>query len=161
MPVNATIPATKASLAARRPAGYLDGYLALCTAFPLAPITSKSQLREAGKVMDRLAVIDEDKATQAEADYLAVLTDLYEAGERLLFPDAFAEIEASAKQSTGLDVLKYLCEQHHMSGGDLGRLLGNRQLGNAILRGDRQLSKSNIRVLAAHFCVSADVLMRE
>jgi antitoxin component HigA of HigAB toxin-antitoxin module len=39
-------------------------------------------------------------------------------------------------------------------------LLGNRQLGAAILRRQRQLSKEHVLKLADHFKVSADLLLR-
>ena len=42
-----------------------------------------------------------------------------------------------------------------MSVSDLGRLLGQRELGSKILRGDRELSKAHIRTLANHFRVTA------
>ena len=140
---------------------YLDDYLALCTAFPLAPIASKGKLREAEKVLDRLAVVDEGRMTRAQSDYLTVLTDLYEAAERRLFAVELAGLEASLDCISGVDALRFLLDQNGMSGGDLGRLLGNRQLGNAILRGDRQLSKGHIRTLADHFAVSADLFLKD
>jgi antitoxin component HigA of HigAB toxin-antitoxin module len=34
---------------------------------------------------------------------------------------------------------------------DIGRILGSRSLGAAILRGDRQISKENALKLASHF----------
>ena len=50
-------------------------------------------------------------------------------------------------------------EGHDMSASDLGRLLGNRELGPAILRGDRQLSKKHIQILSKHFAVSSDLFL--
>ena len=139
--------------------GYLGEYLRLCAAFPLAPISSKAKLRAAERTMDRLAVIDEDRLTRAQADYLSVLTDLYEAAERRLYAAELAELDESLAAIDAVDSLRHLLEQNEMSGSDLGRLLGNRQLGNAILRRERQLSKEHIRVLASHFRVSADLLL--
>ena len=138
---------------------YLGEYLSLCAAFPLAPILTKAKLRKAEKVMDGLAIIDEERITAARSDYLAVLTDLYEAAERRLFVGELADLQRSLDAITAIDSLKFLLGQHGMSGGDLGRLLGNRQLGSAILRGDRQLSKAHIRTLADHFAVSADLFL--
>jgi antitoxin component HigA of HigAB toxin-antitoxin module len=40
---------------------------------------------------------------------------------------------------------------HGMSASDLGRLLGNRSLGSAVLRGIRQLGRANIRTICKHF----------
>jgi hypothetical protein len=44
-----------------------------------------------------------------------------------------------------LETLRFLLESNDMSGSDLGRLLGSRQLGPKILGGTRQLSKAHIR----------------
>jgi HTH-type transcriptional regulator/antitoxin HigA len=52
-----------------------------------------------------------------------------------------------------------LMEMSGMSESDLGRLLGERSLGNAVLSGRRSLSKSHIRALADHFKVSADLFL--
>jgi antitoxin component HigA of HigAB toxin-antitoxin module len=40
---------------------------------------------------------------------------------------------------------------HGLSASGIGRILGSRSLGPAILRGDRQISKENALKLAAHF----------
>ncbi len=45
--------------------------------------------------------------------------------------------------------------QAGLSASDLGRLLRNRGLGATLLAGRRQLSKTHIRVLAAHFRLEA------
>ncbi len=59
-----------------------------------------------------------------------------------------------AAQGDPLTMLKYLMQESRMTQADLGRLLGNRALASLILNGRRQLSKSHIRKLAAHFKVS-------
>lgn len=60
---------------------------------------------------------------------------------------------------SGLDSLKYLLEQSNMTASDLGVLLGNRSLGSKILRGERELSKAHLRILAAHFKVDAGLFL--
>ena len=145
--------------AARGTPTYIDEYVALCTTLPLAPIETKKELKAAGKVIDALAVIGEDRLTRAQADYLSVLTDLFEDAESRLYADELADLQKEVDALTGLDSLKHLVEQHDMSGSDLGRLIGNRSLGNAILRGDRQLSKDHIKVLSGHFGVDAGVFL--
>jgi antitoxin component HigA of HigAB toxin-antitoxin module len=52
---------------------------------------------------------------------------------------------------TPLDILRSLLEDHKMTAADLGRLLGNRSLGSAILRGERGLSQAHIKILSARF----------
>lgn len=130
-----------------------DDYLNLVRRFPLVPIKSETHLREAFKVIDALSIIDEGRLTDGQADYLLVLTDLVERYEERHFP-----IGRAFKD--GIEALQYLLDEHQMTASDLGRLLGSRQLGAAILRRDRQLSKSQIVKLCDHFKVSADLLLR-
>jgi HTH-type transcriptional regulator/antitoxin HigA len=129
-------------------------YLELVRQFPLIPIRSESCFKEAMKVIDELSVIVEGKLKPGQSDYLMVLTDLVEKYE-----DAHCPLEEGFDD--GVEALKYLLDQREMTASDLGRLLGNRQMGAAILRRSRQLSKANLLKLAAHFNVTADLLLRE
>ena len=52
-------------------------------------------------------------------------------------------------------MLKFLVEQHGMSVADLGKLVGGPSLASMILKGDRELSKAKILLLAKHFGVAA------
>ena len=82
----------------------------------------------------------------AQADYLDALATFVKAyeDERYARNDTF---------ETPLEALKAIMEEHDMSGSDLGRLLGNRTLGPAILSGNRGLSQAHIKTLAKHFSV--------
>jgi HTH-type transcriptional regulator / antitoxin HigA len=59
-----------------------------------------------------------------------------------------------------LDVLRSLLDDHGMTASDLGRLLGNRELGSKLLRGERQLSKQHIIKLADYFKLSPAAFMQ-
>lgn len=131
-----------------------DDYLDLVRRFPLAPIKNDHHLQEAFKMIDRLSIIDENKLSAGQADYLIVLSDLVEKYE-----DEHHSINLS--RLDGIDVLKHLLEENGMNASDLGRLLGNRQLGAAILHRQRQLSKGHIIKLSERFKVSADVFLQE
>ena len=130
-----------------------DDYLQLVKRFPLVPIRSAGHLRDAFSVLDELSAIDEDRLTQGQGDYLSVLTDLVEKYE-----DQHDPLHGGFED--GIAALEYLLGQHGMTASDLGRLLGNRQLGSAILRRQRQLSKDHVLKLADHFKVSANLLLR-
>ena len=55
----------------------------------------------------------------------------------------------------GVEFLKYLLENHHLSGADLSRLPGaSRHLGPMILRGEREITAEHARVLGKHFALS-------
>ncbi|MBM3225887.1 MAG: hypothetical protein FJZ47_19115 [Candidatus Tectomicrobia bacterium] len=61
-----------------------DTYLALIHAFPLRPLRSEGELDEAMDVLDTL--VGKETLTTAEADYLAVLSDLVEQYEADFHP---------------------------------------------------------------------------
>lgn len=100
--------------------------------------------------MDRLAVLD--KRTRDQEDYLATLI--------LLVEDYEGADEDDTDDIEPLEVLKYLMQGHGMSASDLGRLLGERTLGPAIVRGDRELSKTHIRILCKHFGVGPELFFK-
>lgn len=142
-------------MATHAPTGTRIGkdYFDLVKRFPLLPIRSEGHLTRAFKLIDELSIIDEDKLTTGQAAYLAVLSGLvaqYE-DEHHALPEAFKD---------GVDALRYLVQQSGMTASDLGRLLGNRQLGAAILRRQRQLSKAHLVRLAEHFRVSTDLFLK-
>ncbi len=58
-----------------------------------------------------------------------------------------------------LAALKFLVAEHGMTASDLGRLLGNRTTGAAILSGRRSLSKTHIKKLAGHFKVQPGLFL--
>lgn len=133
-----------------------DDYLSLVLAHPLKAIHTADDLRAAYKVLDTLSVVDEDKLSPGQADYLMALTDLIWAYEQQHRPVDLRH----GDNADGVDILSMLLAERHLSASDLGRLLGKRQLGSAILRRERQLSKSHVLTLAAHFGVSTDLLLR-
>jgi HTH-type transcriptional regulator/antitoxin HigA len=116
-------------------------YAGLVRMFPPRPIHDKVDLANATEIVDALAGHD---LTRDQEDYLDVLSDLLQKYE-----DEHSPMRRAA--STPLERLRFLVEQAEMSASDLGRLLGNRGLGSLVLRGQRQLSKTHIRILAEHF----------
>lgn len=129
-----------------------ESFEALCRLHMLRPIQDKVDFENAQEVADALAVLDH--RTKDQDDYLETLSTLMEKYE-----DKHAAIDTARLDPIG--TLKYLMSGHDMSASDLGRLLGHRELGPAILRGDRQLSKSHILTLSKHFGVGVGVLLKE
>jgi antitoxin component HigA of HigAB toxin-antitoxin module len=115
---------------------------------PLRPINDDVDLENATGIVDVLSLFKDPTADQA--DYLETLTTLIEKYEADVFDD---------KASGPLDLLQELMAGHGMNASDLGRLLGERSLGAAILRGDRQLSKAHIKVLSTHFKVDPGLFL--
>lgn len=102
------------------------------------------------EMIDRLTSLP--KLTADQGEYLETLTILFEAYEK-----EHERIHTS--HLLPLDVLNVLLESNGMSGSDLGRLLGNRELGPKLLNGSRQLSKAHIRRLADRFKVDAGLFL--
>jgi len=121
----------------------------MCRMLPLRPIHDKADYDNAIEMLDSIVGFDLNKD---QTDYLIALTTLVGAYE-----DEHYAMELTEK--TGLDALKYLLEQNNMTASDLGLLLGNRSLGSKILRGDRDLSKSHLRILAERFKVDASLFL--
>lgn len=121
----------------------------LCRMLPPRPIHDEAEYDNAIEMLDSLVGFE---LNEDQLDYVEVMSTLAGAYE-----DEHHAIDTS--EITGLDALKYLLEQSGMTASDLGNLLGNRSLGSKILRGERELSKRHIRVLADRFKVSADLFL--
>jgi HTH-type transcriptional regulator/antitoxin HigA len=122
-------------------------YAELVALFPLRPLHDEVDYDNALEVAE--ALVGSVGLSKDQADYLDVLTDIIQKYE--------TRRHAVGGRGTPLDTLKRMLKEQDMGGSDLGRLLGNRPLGSAILRGERQLSKTHIRILAEHFKVSTDL----
>lgn len=121
-------------------------FASLNSLHPLRPIRDEVDYDNAVAVIDPLAVLDH--RTPDQEDYLETLATLVSQ-----YDDAYYAADLSGLST--LDSLKYLMELHQINGSQLGELLGNnRSLGGKILRGERQLSKAHIRILADRFKVS-------
>lgn len=116
--------------------------------FILRPIHSKTDYKKAMRVASDLA--SRVHLTRVQSDYLEVLTSNITAYEDKRF---------EGRKHAPLDILKFLVSENGMTGSDLGRVLGNRTLGPAILRGVRSLSKAHIKRLAEHFSVDPGLLL--
>jgi len=124
-------------------------FAGLCRLLPLRPIRDKADYDNAIEMLDSLVGF---RLNQDQTDYVEVMTTLVGAYE-----DAHHAIDTS--DISGLDSLKFLLEQSGMTASDLGNLLGNRSLGSKILRGERELSKAHLRILADRFKVNAGLFL--
>jgi HTH-type transcriptional regulator/antitoxin HigA len=122
-------------------------YAELVALFPLRPLHDEVDYDNALEVAKTL--VGSVDLTDDQADYLDVLTDIIQKYE--------ARRHAVDRRGMPLDTLRRMLNEQGLNASDLGRLLGSRPLGSAILRGERELSKAHIRVLADHFKVSTDL----
>lgn len=128
---------------ARIPASF-NRLKALCA---LRPINDRIDLKNAGEVIDRLAVLGH--RTRDQDDYLATLILLSEAYEAEEIADAL-----DRGKSSGLDALKYMMDGRGMKQADLARLLGIGASGvSMILSGSRPITADHARKLAKHFAI--------
>ena len=119
-------------------------YQGLVRMFPLRPLHDKVDLANATEIADAMAGHD---LNRDQEDYFAVLATLIDEYER-------ADRPQPRRKHDPVGNLIFLMEQHQMNASDLGRLLGQRELGSKLLRKERQLSKTIIAKLADHFQVS-------
>ena len=121
----------------------------LCRMLPPRPIHNETDYDNAIEMLDSLVGFD---LNPDQDDYLVVMTTLV--GE---YEDEHHAIDTS--EVSGMDALKFLLEQNDMTASDLGELLGNRSLGSKILRGERELSKTHLRILSKRFKVDAGLFL--
>jgi HTH-type transcriptional regulator/antitoxin HigA len=121
----------------------------LCRLLPLRPIRDETDYDNAIEVLDSLVG---HKLNKDQFDFIEALTILVGAYED-------EHHAADTSRVTGLDALKYLLEQNELTASDLGELLGNRSLGSKILRGERALSKTHLRILAKRFNVEPGLFL--
>jgi antitoxin component HigA of HigAB toxin-antitoxin module len=124
-------------------------YAELVALFPLRPLHDEIDYNNALEMAESLVGLVD--LNEDQADYLDILTDIIQKYD--------AHRHAIGGRSAPLETLKRILKEQGLSGSDLGRLLGSRALGGAILRGQRQLSKAHIRLLADHFKVSTDLFL--
>jgi HTH-type transcriptional regulator / antitoxin HigA len=124
-------------------------YAGLVALLPPRPIHDDIDLRNAFEMIDRLAGFHLSKDQE---DYLEALSTFVEAYERERFPMHESSV-------TPLAALRFLLGEHGLGASDLGRLLGNRTLGAAILSGRRGLSKAHVKKLAEHFKVDPGLFL--
>jgi HTH-type transcriptional regulator/antitoxin HigA len=117
---------------------------------PPAAIHDDVAYENAIEVVNKLTSLP--KPTAGQLKYLDTLTILIERYE-----DDTEGVEPQG--ANALAVLRFLIEDRGMNASDVGRILGDRSLGSKILSGDRELSKSHIKILAKHFNVSPALLL--
>jgi HTH-type transcriptional regulator / antitoxin HigA len=135
------------AVAARNMPGRFTDLVAL---LPAHVIRDKLDYDNVIEFMDKL--LARPKLTKGQTEFFetwSVLVGAYE--------DEHYAIDTSG--ISGLDALKYLLDENDMTASDLGNLLGNRSLGSKILRGERELSKAHLRILADRFKVDAGLFL--
>jgi HTH-type transcriptional regulator/antitoxin HigA len=124
-----------------------DTYLALMRTFPLRPLRSETDLAEALTLID--ALVTKDRLTAAEADYLAVLSDVVEQYEAQAHPIPPASDAA---------LLQHLLEAQEVTPVEVAQATGLAAATlAAVLAGHQRLTREQVGTLARSFHVSPSV----
>jgi HTH-type transcriptional regulator/antitoxin HigA len=125
----------------------LDGYLELVRRFPLRPIHNERELDRATAIINSL--LDRDRLTAAEQDYLDVLGDLVERYEDKHHP---------IDDVSDAGLLEHLIEAKGVTQAAVawGTGIAESRL-SEVLRGKRQLTRTQITKLAMYFHVAPAV----
>jgi HTH-type transcriptional regulator/antitoxin HigA len=115
----------------------------------LRPISTQGDYNRCLHIIDMLA--GRNDLNKDQRDYLESLTILVEAYEK--------EHEKIESADDPIGMLKFLLTENGLTGSELGRILGQRQLGSKILTHKRELSKTHILKLAEYFAVSPAVFL--
>jgi HTH-type transcriptional regulator/antitoxin HigA len=134
-------------------AGDKDAYFELVKEFPLVTIKNEKQFDEAVAFLKKLAIRGEGSLSGGEAAYLDALT---------LFVEDYQNKHHGlrTKRMKPLESLKYLMSESSMTPADLGRIIHSASLASQILKGNRELSKSNIIALSAYFKVAPGLFLQ-
>lgn len=117
---------------------------------PPRPIHDEVGYKNTVEIVDALAG---HPLNRDQEDYLLLLSTLVEHYE--------AEALPPLPKSTGLDLLRYLLEEHQLGGGDLAQIIGvDRSVAYRILKGERGLTTEHIKALCKRFGVPANVFIR-
>ena len=125
-------------------------YHGLCQLYLPRPLHNAADYAAARQAIEPLAGFA-DRLTSDQADYLEAVSS---------FIEAYDQARVKWPESSPLDTLNFLLDQHHLTAADLSRLLGaDRSLGPKILRGERRLTLDHIRRLAKLWNIEAGLLV--
>ena len=123
-----------------------DTYMQLVRRFPLKTIKNDHELEEATSVISDLIGRDLDRGSGDYLDALLVLVNKYE-----------DEHHAIDETMTPQQALRSLMESNSLSQADIGRIIGSESAVSMFFKGDRDLSKAQIKKLAERFKVDSSL----
>jgi HTH-type transcriptional regulator/antitoxin HigA len=124
-------------------------YAELVGLFMPRPLHDEVDYRNALAVLDAMAGFQMNADQEDYFEATATFVEKYESEHHAI----------DQARMTPVELVRSLMEEHGMSESDLGRLLGDRSLGHRILSGERDLSKTHIRILAEHFALNPAALL--
>ncbi len=137
-------------MATKNKRDYMQTYEKLMRLFPLRPIRTEDENDQAARVCDLLTDRLAD-LSQAENDYLEVLTDLVAKFEAR-WQDEVSDMDPRA-------LVEYLMEQNNLSQSDLISEFGSASRVSEFLSGKRGLSLEQAKKLSSRFKVKLTALL--
>jgi HTH-type transcriptional regulator / antitoxin HigA len=132
----------------RKPARTGDAYMDLVRRFPLKTIKNDEEHEEATGMISELMGRQLDSGAGDYLDTLLVLVNKYE-----------DEHHAIGEAMTPQRAVRALMESNGLSQADIGRIIGSESAVSMFLKGDRDLSKAQIKKLAERFKVDASLFL--
>ena len=126
-----------------------ESYGQLVGLFMPRPLHDDVDYRNALAMLDAMAGFEMNADQQDYFEAIATFVEKYEAEHHAI----------DETRMTPVELLRSIIDEHEMTESDLGRLLGDRSLGHRILTGQRELSKTHIRILAEHFSLNPAALL--
>jgi len=126
-----------------------ETYAELVKLFMPRPLHDEVDYRNAVSVLDAMAGFEMNADQEDYFVAISTFVEKYESQRHAIEGAKLAPVE----------LVRSLMDEHGMSESDLGRLLGDRSLGHRILSGQRELSKTHIRILAEHFSLDPAALL--
>lgn len=125
-----------------------DSYLALVRRFPLKTIKNDAEHTQATRMVSELMGRDLDAGAGDYLDALLVLVNKYEDEHHAIDEDLTPQV-----------ALRALMDFNGLTQADIGRIIGSESAVSMFLRGQRDLSKAQIKKLASRFRVDAGLFL--
>jgi antitoxin component HigA of HigAB toxin-antitoxin module len=129
--------------------GIPESFEQLCMEHLLRPIHDKAGHENALEVIHALAGLELNPDQEDYFEVLAIIVNDYEAKNMGRLPS-----------SNGVEVLRYLTQENHISSRELSRILGkDESLGAKILSGERKITVEHAKKLADRFKIKASAFL--
>ena len=126
-----------------------DTYMTLIRRFPLKPIKDDAAHEQAVAVIGELMGRTLDTGASDYLDTLILLVNKYEDEHH----------SPAGLKMTPRAALRAIMETNDLTQADIGRIIGSESVVSMFLKGERELSKSQIRALVEKFRVDASLFL--
>jgi HTH-type transcriptional regulator/antitoxin HigA len=126
-----------------------DSYMALIQRFPLKPIKDDAAHGQAAELVGELIGRNLDEGASGYLDTLILLVNKYEDEHHT----------PMGTDMTAQQALRAIMDANDMTQADMGRIIGSESAVSMFLKGERGLSKAQIKALVERFRVDAGLFL--